>query len=140
MLQPFFLLLLLRKALILEGLLELRQPLLPLDMLRYQIAVIVLQRYLQKTKCNIFTCNAPIIIVSNPHDIIIIFLLLLLSSRELDVTRSITFYLVQQNHFRWPHATASQLVRLLRFPRSSLHSLSRNTSVTMLFFVRSHRE
>lgn len=101
MLQPLFLLLLLREALIFKGLLELRQPLLPLDMLRYQIAVIVLQRYLQEAKR---TCNALIIIVSNPHDIVII---LLLSSRELDVTRSIMFYLVHNKTTSAGHARLS---------------------------------
>jgi len=63
MLQPLLLLLLLRETLILEGLLELRQPLLPLDVLRYQIAVIVLQRYLQKAKR-----DAPIIITYTKLD------------------------------------------------------------------------
>lgn len=74
--------------------------------------------------------NAPInyiIIASNPHDIVIILLL----SRELDVTRSIMFYLVyNKNHFRW---LSQQLARLLRLPRSSLHSPSRDTLVPMLF-------
>lgn len=60
MLLPLLLLLLFREALILEGLLELRQPLLPLDVLRYQIAVVVLQRYLQKAKR-----DALIIIISS---------------------------------------------------------------------------
>lgn len=55
-----------------------------------------------------YTRNDPIIIVSNPHDINIF--LLFLSSRELDVMRSITFYLVHNKtttsagHMRLSHS------------------------------------
>lgn len=114
MLQPLLLLLLLRQALVLERLLELRQPLLPLDVLRYQVAVIVLQRYLQEAKRDALIIIRPYDTPLSPPLPSSLHLpplppspALPVVTSELDVMRSITLYLAHDKTTSGERAAAT---------------------------------